>query len=84
MRRATILWKRLHYTTVCSDHVIPAYATEETRFSVTSVYICCSAAGSGPVGCLAGDDLVRDATIEEMSQAVFSASLLGVLGGYIS
>jgi hypothetical protein len=35
------------------------------------------------VGCLAGDD-VCDATIEEMSQTVFSASPLGALGGYIS
>jgi hypothetical protein len=30
------------------------------------------------------DDVVRDATIEEMSQVVFSASPLGALGGYIS
>jgi hypothetical protein len=29
------------------------------------------------------DDVVRDATVEEMSQAVFSASPLGALGGYI-
>jgi hypothetical protein len=36
------------------------------------------------MGCLAGDDVVRDATIEEMLQAVSSASLLGVLRGYIS
>jgi hypothetical protein len=35
------------------------------------------------VGCLGVDDLVRDATIEEMSEAVFSASPLGALGGYI-
>jgi hypothetical protein len=35
------------------------------------------------MGCLDGDDVVRDATIEEMSQAVFSASLLGALGGDI-
>jgi hypothetical protein len=40
----------------------------------------CWAAGSGPVGCLDGDDVVRDATVEEMSQAVFSAS---PIGGYI-
>jgi hypothetical protein len=33
------------------------------------------------MGCLGGDDVVCDATIEEMSQAVFSAS---PLGGYIS
>jgi hypothetical protein len=32
------------------------------------------------MGCLGGDDVVRDATIEKMSQAVFSA---GPLGGYI-
>jgi hypothetical protein len=43
----------------------------------------CWAARSGPMGCLRGDDVVRDATIEEMSQAVFSASPLGALGGYI-
>jgi hypothetical protein len=43
----------------------------------------CWAAGSGPMGCLGGDDVVREATIEEMSQAVFSASLLGELRGYI-
>jgi hypothetical protein len=30
------------------------------------------------------DDVVRDATIEQMSQAVFSASPLGALGDYIS
>jgi hypothetical protein len=35
------------------------------------------------MGCLDADDVVRDATIEEMSQAVFSASPLGALGGYI-
>jgi hypothetical protein len=33
--------------------------------------------------CLGSDDVVRDATIEEMLQALFSASPLGVLGGYI-
>jgi hypothetical protein len=34
---------------------------------------------------LLGDyDVVRDATTEEISQAVFSASPLGALGGYIS
>jgi hypothetical protein len=33
---------------------------------------------------MAGDDVVREATIEEMSQAVFSASPLEALGGYIS
>jgi hypothetical protein len=38
----------------------------------------CWAAAGGP-----SDDVVRDATIEEMSQAVFSASPLGALGGYI-
>jgi hypothetical protein len=38
------------------------------------------AAGSGPMGCLDGDDVVRDVTIEEMSQEVSSAS---PLGGYI-
>jgi hypothetical protein len=43
----------------------------------------CWAAGSGPMGCL-GYDVVRDGTIWEVSQAVFSASLLGALGGYIS
>jgi hypothetical protein len=43
----------------------------------------CWTAGSGAVGCLGDDDVVRDATIEEMSQAVFSASPLGALGGYI-
>jgi hypothetical protein len=30
------------------------------------------------------DDVVRDATIEQMSQAVFSAGPLGELGDYIS
>jgi hypothetical protein len=30
--------------------------------------------------CLGGDDVVRDAMIEEMLQAVFSASPLGALG----
>jgi hypothetical protein len=35
------------------------------------------------MGCLDGDDVVRDATIEEMSEVVFSASPLGALGGYI-
>jgi hypothetical protein len=42
----------------------------------------CWAAGSGPIGCLDGDDVLRDATIEETSQAVFPASPLGALGGY--
>jgi hypothetical protein len=41
------------------------------------------AAGSGPMPCLDGDDVVCDATIEEKSQAMFSASPLGMLGGYI-
>jgi hypothetical protein len=36
------------------------------------------------MGCLDGDDVVCDAKIEEMSQAVISASPLGALGGYIS
>jgi hypothetical protein len=36
------------------------------------------------MSCLGDDDVVRDATIEEMSQAVFSTSQLGALGGYIS
>jgi hypothetical protein len=35
------------------------------------------------MSCLGGDDVLRDATIEEMSQAVFSASPLGSLGGYV-
>jgi hypothetical protein len=43
----------------------------------------CWAAGSGPMGCLDGDDVVLDATIEDMSQAVFSASPLRALGDYI-
>jgi hypothetical protein len=30
------------------------------------------------------DDMVRYATIEQMSQAVFSASQLGAIGDYIS
>jgi hypothetical protein len=30
------------------------------------------------------EDVVREARIQEMSQAVFSASPLGALGGYIS
>jgi hypothetical protein len=34
--------------------------------------------------CLGDDDVVRDATIEQVSQAVFSASPLGALGDYIS
>jgi hypothetical protein len=38
---------------------------------------CWAAAG------LPSDDVVRDAPTEEMSQAVFSASPLGALGGYI-
>jgi hypothetical protein len=33
--------------------------------------------------CLGGDDVIREATIEKMLQAVFSASPLGALGGYI-
>jgi hypothetical protein len=41
------------------------------------------AAGSGPMGCLGDDDMVCDATIEEMLQAVFSVSPLGVPRGYI-
>jgi hypothetical protein len=36
------------------------------------------------MSCLGDDDVVRDATIEEMSQAEFSASPLGALGSYIS
>jgi hypothetical protein len=36
------------------------------------------------MSCLGDDDVVRDATIEEISQAVFSVSPLGALGGYIS
>jgi hypothetical protein len=35
------------------------------------------------MGGLAGADVVRDATIEETSQAVFSASPLGALESYI-
>jgi hypothetical protein len=35
------------------------------------------------MGFLGDDDVARYATIEEMSQAVFSASPLGALGGYI-
>jgi hypothetical protein len=35
------------------------------------------------MGCLDGDDVVRETTIEEMLQAVFSASPIGALGGYI-
>jgi hypothetical protein len=34
--------------------------------------------------CLDEYDVVRDATIEQMSQAVFSAGPLGALGDYIS
>jgi hypothetical protein len=34
--------------------------------------------------CLGYDDVVRDATIEQTSQAVFSAGPLGALGDYIS
>jgi hypothetical protein len=33
---------------------------------------------------LSDDDVVRDATIEQTSQAVFSAGRLGALGDYIS
>jgi hypothetical protein len=40
--------------------------------------------GRRTVGCLGDDDVARDVTIEEMSQAVFSASPLGALGGYIT
>jgi hypothetical protein len=36
------------------------------------------------MSCLGDDDVVRDGTIEQMSQAVFSASPLGALGDYIS
>jgi hypothetical protein len=36
------------------------------------------------MSCLGDDDVLYDATIEEMSQVVFSASPLGALGGYIS
>jgi hypothetical protein len=36
------------------------------------------------MSCLGDDDVVRDATIEQMSQAVFSASPLGALGDYIN
>jgi hypothetical protein len=35
------------------------------------------------MGCLGDEDVVRDATIEEMLQVVFSASLLGALGSYV-
>jgi hypothetical protein len=35
------------------------------------------------MGRLDGDDVVRDATIKQMSRAVFSASPLRALGGYI-
>jgi hypothetical protein len=35
------------------------------------------------MGCLGDDDVIRDVTIAEMSQAVFSASPLGALGGCI-
>jgi hypothetical protein len=35
------------------------------------------------MGCLDGDDVVCDATKEEMSQAVFSAGPLGALARYI-
>jgi hypothetical protein len=45
--------------------------------------VFCWAAVSGPMRCL-DDDVVRDATIEQMSQAVFSANPLGALGDYIS
>jgi hypothetical protein len=38
----------------------------------------CWAAAGGP-----SDNVVHDATIKEMSQAAFSASPLGALGGYI-
>jgi hypothetical protein len=34
--------------------------------------------------CLGNNDVVRDATVEQMSQAVFSVSPLGSLGDYIS
>jgi hypothetical protein len=34
--------------------------------------------------CLGYDDVVRDTTIEQTSQAVFSAGPLGALGDYIS
>jgi hypothetical protein len=43
----------------------------------------CWVTGSGPMRCL-DDDVVRDATIEQMSQAVFSAGPPGALGDYIS
>jgi hypothetical protein len=36
------------------------------------------------MSCLGDDDVVRDATIEQISQVVFSASLLRALRDYIS
>jgi hypothetical protein len=65
--------------------VIPRMTQQRRLGSLRQVLITrCWTAGSGPMGCLGDDDVVRDATIQEMSQAVFSASPLGVLRGYIS
>jgi hypothetical protein len=50
------------------------------RASSCATNVCSSLLGSRPVSCLDGDDMVRDATIE---QAVFSVSPLRALGGYI-
>jgi hypothetical protein len=61
-----------------SGHVAPQQddATVGDRFLQRMFVARCWAAGSGPMGCLGGDDVVCDATIEEMSQAMFSVSSL--------
>jgi hypothetical protein len=46
--------------------------------------VFCWAAVGGPVSCLGDDDVVCGATMEQMSQAVFSASPLAAFGGCIS
>jgi hypothetical protein len=72
MRRVTVLWNRLRYVWQSRD--TPHDSTEGARFSTASVD------NSWPDE----EDVVREATTEEMSQAVFSASPLGALGNYIS
>jgi hypothetical protein len=73
MHQATVLWKRLHYKTQSCDTLHDA--TEETWFSTARVDNSLLGNKQRPMGCLGDNDVVRDA-IEEMSQAVFSASSL--------
>jgi hypothetical protein len=75
---ATIQWKRFLHVGACTCDVILYGACAG---DVSSVF--CWVAASGPMRCL-DDDVVRDATVEQMSQAVFSTSPLGALGDYTS